>query len=183
MPRRERPLDVTAGELSQFAADLRALRTSAGSPTYRELSRRAHYSAGTLSDAAGGRKLPTLAVTLAYVRACGADPVDWEGRWHAVAAELAAYTRETPCAEEQAPYLGSRSYWVDDTAWFFGRERLVEDLLAKLGQHRLVAVFGPSGAGKSSFLRAGLLARVDRGVVVVPGPHPLVNCPRSGWAR
>src|SRR4051812_9359219 len=89
MPRQERPLDSDGDALSQFAQDLRGLRKKAGNPTYRELSRRAHYAAGTLSDAAGGRKLPTLAVTLAYVRACDGAVAVWEKAWHTLAAELA----------------------------------------------------------------------------------------------
>lgn len=86
MPRSERPLDSDGSALTEFAADLRRLRQDADSPTYRELARRAHYSATTLSDAAGGRKLPTLDVTLAYVRACGGDADEWRQRWHAEAA-------------------------------------------------------------------------------------------------
>ena len=84
MPRRERPLDQGESGLLQFAADLRRLRERAGSPTYRELSRRAHYSAAALSEAAGGRKLPSLAVTRAYAKACAADPDEWERRFAAL---------------------------------------------------------------------------------------------------
>ena len=85
MPRPEKPLEPGDDPLTEFAADLRRLREQAGNPTYRELGRRAHYSAGTLSEAAGGRKLPSLAVTTAYVRACGGVVSEWEQRWHAVA--------------------------------------------------------------------------------------------------
>lgn len=73
MPRRERPLDAGDGALLRFAADLRLLREKAGMPGYRDLGRRAHYSATTLSDAATGRKVPSLAVTTAYVEACDGD--------------------------------------------------------------------------------------------------------------
>ena len=85
MPRTERPLDDQDSELGSFAADLRRLREKAGTPSYRELASRAHYSAAALSDAAGGRKLPTLAVTLAYVNACEGDPGEWEDRLTVVA--------------------------------------------------------------------------------------------------
>ena len=88
MSRGESPLDAGDGVLLSLAADLRRLRDKAGGPTYRVLSARAHYSVATLSAAAAGHKLPSLAVTLAYVRACGGDPAQWERRWHAVAAEL-----------------------------------------------------------------------------------------------
>jgi hypothetical protein len=40
MARAERPLDEGDSRLLEFAADLRRLRAKAGSPTYRELSRR-----------------------------------------------------------------------------------------------------------------------------------------------
>src|SRR5690242_579251 len=87
VPRRERPLESQETALLRFAAELRRLREKAGSPTYRELSRRAHYSAATLSEAAGGRKLPSLAVTVAFATACGADPAEWQARWRAVIAD------------------------------------------------------------------------------------------------
>jgi hypothetical protein len=51
-----------------FAVELRKLRRSAGNPGYRELVQRAHYSAATPAEAAAGVRLPTLPVTLAYVR-------------------------------------------------------------------------------------------------------------------
>jgi len=84
VPRGERPLESEDSELGRFAADLRRLRDKAGGLPYRELGRRAHYSAATLSEAASGRKLPTLAVTLAYVTACGGDVDEWEARWRSL---------------------------------------------------------------------------------------------------
>lgn len=88
MGRPDRPLDPDAGPLADFAADLRALRRRAGNPTYRALAQQAHYSTTTLADAAGGHKLPTLPVLLAYVRACGGDVEAWRTRWHTTAAQL-----------------------------------------------------------------------------------------------
>jgi hypothetical protein len=73
MPRVERPLAAGDGPVLRFAADLRKLRELAGNPVYRELSRRAHYSPAALSEAAAGRRLPSLSVTLAYVSACAGD--------------------------------------------------------------------------------------------------------------
>jgi hypothetical protein len=60
MPRRELPLVDGDEALISFAAQLRQLREKAGSPTYRELSKSAHYSVTVLSEAASGRKLPTI---------------------------------------------------------------------------------------------------------------------------
>jgi hypothetical protein len=89
--RPDRPLDPTAGALPRFANDLRQLRRHGGDrPTYRELADRAHYSASTLAEAAGGVRLPTLEVTLAYVAACGGDIDQWRDRWAALADTEAA---------------------------------------------------------------------------------------------
>ena len=77
----------TDGPVAAFAADLRVLRARAGSPGYRELAVRAEDSAAALANAAGGRRLPSLAVTLAFVRACDGDPAVWEQRWRHAAAE------------------------------------------------------------------------------------------------
>ncbi|EMD24673.1 nSTAND1 domain-containing NTPase [Amycolatopsis azurea] len=175
MPRRERPLGPGDDVVVRFAADLRLLREKAGGPTYRELSTRAGYSAAALSDAAGGRKLPGLAVTTAYVTACGGDFVAWEERWRAVAAGLAAASEDRADREAaELPYLGLAAFQTSDAARFFGRERLVAELTGKLAERRLVGVFGASGSGKSSVLRAGLAAASERPVVLrTPGEHPL----------
>ncbi|MGP3924688.1 nSTAND1 domain-containing NTPase [Streptomyces sp. 8N616] len=186
MPRGERPLDAGDSAVLRFAADLRRLRRKAGSPTYRVLAERAHYAVATLSEAAGGRKLPSLAVALAYVRACGGDADAWERRWHSVAAELAAEAASDEPHEASGdvapPYVGLAAFRAEDAELFFGRERLVEELLARLSRGRFTAVFGASGAGKSSLLRAGLLPRwqdeskARRVVLFTPGPHPLEEC-------
>ncbi|MEV4755844.1 hypothetical protein AB0J86_12130 [Micromonospora sp. NPDC049559] len=176
MPRGERPLDTGDDELLRFAADLRALREKAGKPTYRELGRRAHYSAASLSEAASGRKLPSLAVTLAYVRACDGDADEWESRWYALAGESTAGAVVESDPATVPPYAGLSAFQAGDADRFFGRQRLVDELTARLGRSRLVGVFGASGAGKSSLLRAGLLPRVEPALLFTPGAHPVEQC-------
>ncbi|GHB36929.1 hypothetical protein GCM10010331_25430 [Streptomyces xanthochromogenes] len=180
MPRPERPLDQDGSPLTRFAADLRKLREAAGLPPYRTLAKTAHYASTTLSDAAGGRVLPSLAVTLAYVEACRGDRTEWETRWHAVAAEIAAGAPGAGPGETSTPYAGLSAFQPEDVDRFFGRERLTGEVLAKVRDHRFLAVFGPSGSGKSSLLRAGLVAHArasDRPVMLfTPGPHPLEEC-------
>ncbi|MEU0880544.1 WD40 repeat domain-containing protein [Lentzea sp. NPDC005914] len=175
MPRGERPLDPGDTPLLRFAADLRKLREKAGSPPYRELARRAHFSAAALSEAASGRRLPSLDVTSAYVRACAGDVELWEERWHELAAQLAA-ENPPPENESPAPYVGLGAFQREDADRFFGRERLVEELLAALSRTRFVAVFGASGSGKSSLLRAGLLPRLESAVLCTPGTRPVEQC-------
>ncbi|MFJ2830431.1 hypothetical protein ACIPC1_23190 [Streptomyces sp. NPDC087263] len=189
MPRSESPLDQTDSPLVRFAAELRQLRKAAGTPPYRKLAKRAHYSATTLSDAAGGHSLPSLAVTLAYAEACNGDREEWEKRWHATVADIASVNggirRPVHRDESAAPYVGLAAFQPDDAYRFFGRDRLVGELVAKVSRQRLTAVFGPSGCGKSSLLRAGLVAVAKKTglddaplpiLLLSPGTSPLEEC-------
>lgn len=185
MGRIERPVDPTAGPVARFAHDLRLLRRAAGNPPYKALARRAHYSVTALSQAAAGHELPALKLTIAYVRACGGDVGSWVDRWHQVDAELQSQTDRTAIVDVQitAPYRGLAPFHTEDAPWFFGREKLVAELLDRLRHNRLLAVFGPSGSGKSSVVRAGLVpaARSEFSgpggempvVILVPGENPL----------
>ncbi|MFI5978926.1 hypothetical protein [Streptomyces sp. NPDC051452] len=182
MPRRESPLPEGDGPVVRFAAELRALRQAAGSPSYRDLAARAHYSVATLSSAAGGRKLPSLEVTRGYVSACGGDLERWEALWHRTAAGLSAEGKAADAtapaaARDDSPYPGLASFGSRHSRFFFGRERVVEQLRGRLTDQRFIALFGASGAGKSSVLHAGLSPRLrSEGQVVVtltPGARPL----------
>ncbi|WP_433789835.1 hypothetical protein [Actinoplanes sp. CA-252034] len=169
MPRRERPLGSEDSPLLRFAGDLRRLRRSAGEPTYRDLGKRTNYSAAALSEAVAGRRLPSLAVTVAFVRACDGDAAAWTERWR----ELAAGQPGAP-GEAPPPYVGLAAYQVEDADRFFGREALTATLLALVEERPFAGVFGASGAGKSSLLRAGLAARSPRtALVVTPGADPV----------
>lgn len=108
MGRPELPLDPADGPLAAFAHDLRALRHKAGTPSYRQLAARAHFSATALSRAASGQALPSLEVTLAFVAACDGDTHEWEARWHAVRSELSAASF-ADTGPERAPEPGSES--------------------------------------------------------------------------
>src|SRR5262245_1582562 len=59
----------------------------------------------------------------------------------------------SPC-----PYKGLLRFEPEDTDWYFGRERLVADLIGRVASARAVGVVGASGSGKSSLTRAGLVA-------------------------
>lgn len=88
--RPEGPLDPEAGAVARLAAQLRRLREDAGRPAYRQMARTAFYSHSALSQAAAGRELPSLAVTLAFVEACGGERKEWIARWQEAAAETGA---------------------------------------------------------------------------------------------
>jgi WD40 repeat protein/tRNA A-37 threonylcarbamoyl transferase component Bud32 len=75
--------------------------------------------------------------------------------------------------EGTCPFKGLASFEPADADYFFGRERLVAELVARLVGAGFLGIVGPSGSGKSSALRAGLLPALAGGVL--PGS--------GGWRR
>ncbi|HEX8156802.1 MAG TPA: hypothetical protein VF526_05390, partial [Solirubrobacteraceae bacterium] len=81
------------------------------------------------------------------------------------------------------PFKGLASFDVADAPYFFGREKLIAELVARLVGAQLLGIVGPSGSGKSSVTRAGLLPALASGVLpgsdawrrvlIRPGEHPL----------
>jgi WD40 repeat protein/tRNA A-37 threonylcarbamoyl transferase component Bud32 len=75
--------------------------------------------------------------------------------------------------EGLCPFKGLVSFEPVDAEYFFGRERLVAQLVARLVGTGFLGIVGPSGSGTSSVLRAGLLPALAGGVL--PGS--------GGWRR
>ena len=83
----------------------------------------------------------------------------------------------------RCPYKGLEVFEEEDAELFFGRERLVEDLLSRVKESRTVFITGPSGSGKSSLVRAGLIHTLRQGGIkgsqswlyetMKPGREPL----------
>ncbi|WP_370424083.1 hypothetical protein AB8O64_35405 (plasmid) [Streptomyces sp. QH1-20] len=169
--------------MQRFAFELRKLRREAGSPTYRGMAEGAGYSVAALARAAAGETLPSLPLALAYVKACGGDPEEWERRWHAFRDEEAAVPRAVDEESADPPYRGLARFEPSDQARFFGRTRPTDSLTALAGARRCVMVLGPSGSGKSSLLRAGLIPRLQNTKdpalrpaairILTPGPRPV----------
>jgi WD40 repeat protein/energy-coupling factor transporter ATP-binding protein EcfA2 len=123
----------------------------------------------------------------------GLDPAAWhqvvvdckEGpadAWVRVPGDVDAPARVRAAGATRAPYLGLASFQPTDAELYFGRERLVDDVVRRLVEQRFLAVFGASGSGKSSLLRAGLLPAIQAGrlpgsqdwptILMTPGEHP-----------
>ncbi|HWF53922.1 MAG TPA: protein kinase [Solirubrobacteraceae bacterium] len=93
----------------------------------------------------------------------------------------------TPAAAAECPYRGLLAFQPEDRNYFFGREQVVAELIARLGPGRLPAVVGASGSGKSSVLRAGVTAAalagelpgIDDARVLTPGSNPQLDPPGS----
>src|SRR5204862_3818581 len=83
------------------------------------------------------------------------------------------------------PFKGLASFETDDAEYFFGRERVVSDVVSRLIGSSFVGLVGPSGSGKSSILKAGLLPAIAAGALpgserwtrltMRPGEHPMAE--------
>jgi WD40 repeat protein/DNA-binding SARP family transcriptional activator len=63
------------------------------------------------------------------------------------------------------PFKGLAPFGAADAAFFFGRERVVDALVAHLAGASFLGLVGPSGSGKSSLLQAGLLPALAGGAL------------------
>jgi energy-coupling factor transporter ATP-binding protein EcfA2 len=84
-----------------------------------------------------------------------------------VAAQIAqiASTFQPKPFDGRCPYKGLDVFEEDDAELFFGREKLVDDLVSRVKDSRTVFVTGPSGSGKSSLVRAGLIHALKQGSI------------------
>jgi WD40 repeat protein len=68
---------------------------------------------------------------------------------------------------EVCPYRSLALFAESDAAFFFGRDRIIDEFIESLReQRRFLAVFGPSGSGKSSVVQAGLIPRLRKGALL-----------------
>lgn len=161
----------------------------------RGVARQIHEEASEWARREATRRVETVAGRAAVGRS--------EAR--ALESELAGSVVELQSARERAdlvtgesadtgavtvcPYKGLETFNTHDAEYFFGRERLVAELVARLAGSRLLAVVGPSGSGKSSVVRAGLMPALAGGVLpgsnnwvqelIRPGEHPLRELRRA----
>jgi WD40 repeat protein len=86
------------------------------------------------------------------------------------------------------PFKGLATFDPADADFFFGREQLISELVARSVGAPFVGVVGPSGSGKSSAVRAGLMPALAGGALpgsegwsqtlMRPGTHPMEEIDR-----
>ena len=86
------------------------------------------------------------------------------------------------------PFKGLATFDAADAEFFFGREQLVAEMVARSVGATFLGVVGPSGSGKSSAVRAGLMPALASGVLpgsegwrqalIRPGEHPVAELER-----
>lgn len=78
------------------------------------------------------------------------------------------FTWPPPAEPNRSPYRGWRPIESVDAAVYFGRDLEINRALTAIralrnsAERKALAILGPSGVGKSSFLRAGVLPRLQR---------------------
>src|ERR671937_2640048 len=75
--------------------------------------------------------------------------------------------RAVALPRDVCPFKGLAPFEAADSEFFFGRERLADELVARVADAPFLAIVGPSGSGKSSLLRAGLLPALEWESLVV----------------
>ncbi|MGH3833755.1 MAG: hypothetical protein ACRDRS_25510, partial [Pseudonocardiaceae bacterium] len=79
---------------------------------------------------------------------------------------------------QECPYPGLVSFGRAQAGWFFGRDELTAELVARLDARQRTGgvqmVVAPSGAGKSSLLNAGLLPQVNNGALPGSSQWPTI---------
>jgi WD40 repeat protein len=82
--------------------------------------------------------------------------------------------------ERQNPFPGLRSFGVEESHLFFGREGQSEMILEYLAQNRFAAVTGASGSGKSSLIYCGIIPILYGGFVLGAGSDWRIVAMRPG---
>jgi WD40 repeat protein/DNA-binding SARP family transcriptional activator len=174
--------DLTAGRHAELIGELEAL--VAEQPLRERLRAQlmlALYRSGRQADALHAYRDARGAL----VEEIGMEPgAELQQLHDAMLHQDPSLTRNAPPLDVMCPFKGLAAYDVEDAGVYFGRERLVSEMVARLAAGAtLLGIVGPSGSGKSSVLRAGLLGALGHGalpesdgwpiVLLRPGAHPL----------
>jgi WD40 repeat protein len=189
------PVDIDTG--AEFAAGLTDLRLRAGR-SIRDVARATGIPSATLGGYFSGRHLPPGTQPQQFDQLLDAlgvtDPAEVSA-WREALLRTRRANAGRPIGQRGSdssgsglsPYRGLEPFTDRDAALFFGREGIVEDLVAAVEDRAgspdkpgVLVLVGPSGSGKSSVLRAGLVPSLrDRDdqpwavSVLVPGTDPM----------
>ena len=92
---------------------------------------------------------PDLSVKSSALNAGGPEPVERLER-----------SLSTAAVDGENPWPGLSTFTEEQSAFFFGRDEEVRELLRRVERKALTVLFGQSGLGKSSLLQAGVFPRL-----------------------
>lgn len=78
------------------------------------------------------------------------------------------------------PFRGLRPFGAEEDHLFFGREKIVDQLLMRLRKTRFLSIIGSSGCGKSSLVQAGMIPSLYSGYMATAGSSWRVAVMRPG---
>jgi tetratricopeptide (TPR) repeat protein len=158
------PDDVV--DVADFVRALRALKVWAGDPSLEVLRRRTGVATSTLSDAFNPqrRRMPSLELVRALVRACGADgaqAAQWERAWRSLrertdTAPPPAPPRQTQSSSPAAVLTRpGQAEWIPrqlppDVSGFIGRADALVALEGVPGHAPVTVLTGTAGVGKTA---------------------------------
>ena len=171
LPEGAEPTELRALAAETGGIPLEEIHRAAAAWAIAEAARVAEASAGRAATERGGCRPPRPTCPATCWRC---------GRSTSVAGATAA-SSTTRCSA--VFYLGLASFDSAHAEYFFGRERLVAELVARLVGSPLLAVVGPSGARKSSATRRPAPALAGGDTPWLPALGPGADAPRPAPAR
>ena len=165
--------DVTDAPIESMA------RASAGLPG------RVHERANEWAHSEASRRLGAAAAFLAASRDRHASDLKFVDNVIGMKLSRLYSVADHDQISAECPYKGLATFEAGDSANFFGRERLVGELAARIVQVGLLGVVGASGSGKSSVLAAGLLPSLPRACFPEASAGPRSPCGRASiqWSH
>jgi tetratricopeptide (TPR) repeat protein len=146
----EFPVPGDAPDIAAFVRALRAVKLSAGDPSLEMLRRRTGVPTSTLSDAFNPqrRRMPSLDLVRAIVRACGAEASQtalWEKAWCSVRERIDNESPAMPVGREWVP-----RQLPPDVRGFIGRADAIAALEDLPSGAPATVITGTAGVGKTA---------------------------------
>lgn len=162
----------------QFAEQLRALRDSAGDPSFRTMAARSgRISHTTLYEAAAGLRFPSWETTREFVRACDGDEAAWRIRWKD-AQSVGTTAPETPdVAATSGPEASVDQPQATDIA---SGTTIVESAPSRTRLRALVGAAAVLLLTAAAILSVGAIVRDRRGHAATAAPPVAASASATG---